>query len=239
MTMQAIGCHGQTVAAATIRGLFLCDRLARRPIGDPERTFVIYMGVYAADVLRGELPGPYADHDARRFAQAALVPEELADPDRLAHVGRNPGAHRPGAAAARRRARRRARSHRRRRRPGGAVAAAVGCRGLGGPPSRRAARRLWGVGDGRRAQSTLQRDGARPGRAGPRARPAPAARRAATACARASAAAPPRRGPRPHVGLAIEQREADHQRELEVRSRGELGDKRPDSHEASCRSRNR
>jgi hypothetical protein len=69
--------------------LFLCDRLARRPIGDPERTFVIYMGIYAADVLRGELPGTYADHDARRFAQAALVPEELADPDRLAHVGRN------------------------------------------------------------------------------------------------------------------------------------------------------
>jgi hypothetical protein len=47
------------------------------------------MCAYARDVLTGELPGPYTDHDARCFARAALVPEELADPDRTAHTRRN------------------------------------------------------------------------------------------------------------------------------------------------------
>jgi hypothetical protein len=33
--------------------------------------------------------GPYTDHNARRFARAALVPDELADPERIAHTQRN------------------------------------------------------------------------------------------------------------------------------------------------------
>jgi len=85
MTMQTITYRGQTVAAATVRGLFLCPRLASRPIDDPERTFVIYMGVYAADVLRGELPGPYSDEQARRYARVALIPGELLEHD-LCHL---------------------------------------------------------------------------------------------------------------------------------------------------------
>jgi hypothetical protein len=68
---------------------FLSDDLARRPVGDPERTFVIFMCAYAGDVLRGDLSGPYSDHAARRYAHAALVPEELADPEREQHVHRN------------------------------------------------------------------------------------------------------------------------------------------------------
>jgi hypothetical protein len=47
------------------------------------------MCAYAHEVLTRQLPGPYTDHDARRFARAALVPEELADPDRIAHTHRN------------------------------------------------------------------------------------------------------------------------------------------------------
>lgn len=81
MRMQTITYRGQTVAAATVRGLFLCPRVASRPVGDPERTFVIYMGVYAADVLRGELPGPYSDEQARRYARVALIPGELLEHD--------------------------------------------------------------------------------------------------------------------------------------------------------------
>jgi len=81
MTMQTITYRGQTVAAATVQGLFLCPRLARRPVDDPERTFVIYMGVYAADVLRGKLPGPYSDAQARRYARVALIPGELLEHD--------------------------------------------------------------------------------------------------------------------------------------------------------------
>jgi hypothetical protein len=38
---------------------------------------VIYMCAYAGDVLRGELPGPYSDRDAVRYARAALIPERL------------------------------------------------------------------------------------------------------------------------------------------------------------------
>ena len=38
---------------------------------------MIYMCAYAGDVLRGELPGPYTDQNARRYAQAALIPDRL------------------------------------------------------------------------------------------------------------------------------------------------------------------
>ncbi len=38
---------------------------------------MIYMCAYAGDVLRGELPGPYSDRDAVRYARAALIPERL------------------------------------------------------------------------------------------------------------------------------------------------------------------
>jgi hypothetical protein len=51
--------------------------LDRRPPSDPERTFVIFMCVYAGDILSGVLPGPYSDEDARRYARACLVPSEL------------------------------------------------------------------------------------------------------------------------------------------------------------------
>ena len=38
---------------------------------------MIYMCAYAGDVLRGELQGPYTDHDAVRYARAALIPDRL------------------------------------------------------------------------------------------------------------------------------------------------------------------
>jgi hypothetical protein len=59
MTIQPITYRGRTVAAATRSRFFLCDALARRPCGDPERTFVIFMCAYAVEVLSGVLPGPY------------------------------------------------------------------------------------------------------------------------------------------------------------------------------------
>jgi hypothetical protein len=68
---------------------FLADDLERLPAGDPLLTFVIYMCAYAHEVLVGQLPGPYSDHKARRFARAALVPEELADRDLIAHTRRH------------------------------------------------------------------------------------------------------------------------------------------------------
>lgn len=46
---------------------------------------MIYMGFYAADVLRGELAGPYSDEQARRYARVALIPGELLEHD-LCHL---------------------------------------------------------------------------------------------------------------------------------------------------------
>ncbi len=67
------------VAAATAERFLLSDELEHRPVGDPERTFVIYMCLYARDVLTGDLPGPYTEQRARRFARACLIPAELAE----------------------------------------------------------------------------------------------------------------------------------------------------------------
>jgi hypothetical protein len=77
MTIQAITWRGRTVAAATRSRFFLAEPLDQCPASDPERTFVIFMCAYAGDVLSGELPGPYTDENARRYARACLVPPEL------------------------------------------------------------------------------------------------------------------------------------------------------------------
>jgi hypothetical protein len=76
MKLQPITYRGQTVAAATPERFFLADELRRRPPGDPETVFVCYMCAYAREVLSGGLPGPYTEHNACRFAQAALIPDE-------------------------------------------------------------------------------------------------------------------------------------------------------------------
>jgi hypothetical protein len=89
MRLQTITYGGRPVACATATRFFLADDLERLPAGDSLLTFVLYMCAYAHDVLSGELPGPYTDHNARQFARAALFPEELADPDRVAHTHRN------------------------------------------------------------------------------------------------------------------------------------------------------
>ena len=77
MDIQPIIYRGRTVAACTRERIFLADALERRPPGDPELTFVLYMCAYAGDVARGELPGPYTDADAGRYARACLIPAEL------------------------------------------------------------------------------------------------------------------------------------------------------------------
>jgi hypothetical protein len=89
MRLQTITYRGRPVACATATRFFLTDALDRLPAGDPVLTFVLYMCAYGHEVLTGQLPGPYTDHNARRFARAALVPDELADPDRIAHTHRN------------------------------------------------------------------------------------------------------------------------------------------------------
>lgn len=81
--LQAITYRGRLVALAAPNRFLLSGFLAMRPIGDPERTFVVYMCLCAIDVLTGALPAPYSEHQARRYARAALIPEELLERDQL------------------------------------------------------------------------------------------------------------------------------------------------------------
>jgi hypothetical protein len=77
MWLQPITYRGRVVACATRTRVFLADELRGRRAGDPELTFVMFMCCYARDVMTGELAGPYADENARTYARAALIPEEL------------------------------------------------------------------------------------------------------------------------------------------------------------------
>jgi hypothetical protein len=77
MRVQTVTYHGRTVGAATRDRFFLTERLRRRPETDPQKTFVIYMCAYARDVLTGRVPGPYSEVEARRYARACLIPDEL------------------------------------------------------------------------------------------------------------------------------------------------------------------
>jgi hypothetical protein len=91
MWLQPITYRGRVVACATATCVFLADELRRRPAGDPEVTFVLFMCCYARDVMTGELAGRYSDVNARAYARAALIPEELlerplADPGRTARA---------------------------------------------------------------------------------------------------------------------------------------------------------
>jgi hypothetical protein len=58
---------------------WLAAHIQALPNGHPVKRVVAFMALYARDVLRGELPGPYSDERARTFARLALV-----DPDTYA-----------------------------------------------------------------------------------------------------------------------------------------------------------
>ena len=83
MDVQPITYCGRIVAACTGECFLLADDLAYRPPGDPELVFVVMMCSYATDIARGLLPGPFDDVAARRYARAALIPEELLERPKL------------------------------------------------------------------------------------------------------------------------------------------------------------
>jgi hypothetical protein len=83
MQLQVITYRGGVVAACTPTHSCLVEELELRPASDPERTFVLFMCAYACLVLRGELPGPFCDSDARLFARCALIPLEVVERDDL------------------------------------------------------------------------------------------------------------------------------------------------------------
>ena len=66
--------HGQTVALAARARFWLAAHIEALPTGHPDKQHVCFMALYARDVLIGQLPGPYSDDDADRFAHRALKP---------------------------------------------------------------------------------------------------------------------------------------------------------------------
>jgi hypothetical protein len=77
MWLQPITYRGRLAACATATRVFLADEFERRPGGDPELKFVLFMCLYARDVLTGEVSGAYGHEDACAYARAALIPAEL------------------------------------------------------------------------------------------------------------------------------------------------------------------
>ncbi len=75
--LQPITYRGRLAACATATRVFLAHELRHRPADDPELKFVLFMCLYARDVLSGEIPGPYRHEDACTYARAALIPAEL------------------------------------------------------------------------------------------------------------------------------------------------------------------
>ena len=75
--MQLIRYQGAPVALAGAERFYLAESVAALPDGDPVKRFVCWCCLYAREVLAGELPGPYTQADAERFARAALVPERM------------------------------------------------------------------------------------------------------------------------------------------------------------------
>jgi hypothetical protein len=62
----------RAVALAAPTRFWLAAHIEVLPTGDPRKTHVCFMALYARDVLTGAAPGPYRDEDAERFARLAV-----------------------------------------------------------------------------------------------------------------------------------------------------------------------
>jgi hypothetical protein len=75
--MTLISYRGRAAAMAGPERFYLAPHIAQRPDGDPLKTFVCYLALYARDVLTGQLPdepGRYFPARAERYARACLIP---------------------------------------------------------------------------------------------------------------------------------------------------------------------
>jgi IrrE N-terminal-like domain len=74
--MTLITYQGRPVAMAGRERFYLVPRIAARPPGDPLKTWVVYLVLYARDVLTGHVPDiHYLPHRAELYAREALMPE--------------------------------------------------------------------------------------------------------------------------------------------------------------------
>ena len=78
MTAILVTHNGAPVALVGPRRTDLVGKLPSLPAGHPDARFALHKIAYAQLVSAGELPGPYQDDTAERFARAALIdPLEL------------------------------------------------------------------------------------------------------------------------------------------------------------------
>ena len=73
MDMITLNHAGHDVAIAAPTRFWLAGHIEALPAGHPRKRRVCLMAFYARDVLTGDLPGPYRDEDAERFADACLA----------------------------------------------------------------------------------------------------------------------------------------------------------------------
>lgn len=66
--------QGQDVALAGRERFWLAAHIEALPTGHADKRHVCFMALYARDVLAGDMPGPYNDENADRFARLALQP---------------------------------------------------------------------------------------------------------------------------------------------------------------------
>ena len=74
--MTLISYRGRAVAIAGRERFYLAPQIAQRPDGDPLKTFVCYLALYARDVLCGRLgdePSRYLPDRAERYARECLL----------------------------------------------------------------------------------------------------------------------------------------------------------------------
>lgn len=64
---------GTIAAIAGPTTFVLAPAIAALPVAHPTTRVVAFMCAFARDVLTGDLPGPYSDNDAERFARWALI----------------------------------------------------------------------------------------------------------------------------------------------------------------------
>src|SRR5438046_10476669 len=77
LPMTVIFYRGRAVALAGRERFYLAPRIAGRADGDPVKTFVCFLVLYARDVLAGPLPDEphgYMPGRAERFARECLLP---------------------------------------------------------------------------------------------------------------------------------------------------------------------
>ncbi len=64
--------EGRPAALAAPDRFWLAAHIEALPRAHPTKCHVCFMAVYARDVLTGQMPGPYTDHNADRFAHLVL-----------------------------------------------------------------------------------------------------------------------------------------------------------------------